>query len=177
MTSLFNSVEQAARDPILGLNEQYNADSRRSKVNLGVGVYYDDNGQLPLLKAVQQAENALVAGSFSRAYLPIEGISDYNKGAQSLLLGRNSPIIAEQRAVTVQTLGGTGALKIGADFLKQLLPNAKVAISDPSWENHRALFERAGFEVVNYTYYDPATHDLNLEGMLASLSALPLKVL
>lgn len=173
MTSLFNSVEQAARDPILGLNEQYNADSRRSKVNLGVGVYYDDNGQLPLLKAVQQAENALVAGSFSRAYLPIEGISDYNKGAQSLLLGRNSPIIAEQRAVTVQTLGGTGALKIGADFLKQLLPNAKVAISDPSWENHRALFERAGFEVVNYTYYDPATHDLNLEGMLASLSALP----
>ena len=173
MTSLFVSVEQAPRDPILGLNEQYNADTRPSKVNLGVGVYYDDEGKLPLLKAVHQAEDALAAASLARAYLPIEGITDYNKGAQRLLLGNDSPIIAEGRAVTVQTLGGTGALKIGADFLKQLLPQSKVANSNPSWENHRALFERAGFEVVNYNYYDPASHSLDFEGMLASLRALP----
>ena len=173
MTSLFVSVEQAPRDPILGLNEQYNADTRPSKVNLGVGVYYDDNGKLPLLKAVQQAENTLVAAASARAYLPIEGIADYNKGAQRLLLGNDSPVIEAGRAVTVQTLGGTGALKIGADFLKQLLPNSKVAISNPSWENHRALFERAGFEVINYNYYDPSTHDLDFAGMLASLRELP----
>ncbi|MCQ9616587.1 aspartate/tyrosine/aromatic aminotransferase [Paenalcaligenes niemegkensis] len=173
MTSLFVSVEQAPRDPILGLNEQYNADSRPTKVNLGVGVYYDDDGRLPLLKAVHQAEDKLAATPSARAYLPIEGIDNYNKGAQRLLLGADSPVIAEGRAVTVQALGGTGALKIGADFLKQLLPDSKVVISDPSWENHRALFERAGFAVDSYAYYDPATHSLNFDGMLASLRALP----
>lgn len=173
MSSLFQSVELAPRDPILGLNEQFNADTRPTKVNLGVGVYYDDQGRIPLLKAVQKAELARVQAAVARGYLPIEGIAGYNKGAQELVLGKNSPLIAAGRVLTMQALGGTGALKIGADFLKQLVPHAKVAISDPSWENHRALFERAGFMVENYAYYDAATHGLNFKGMLDSLNAMP----
>jgi aromatic-amino-acid transaminase len=173
MSTLFQSVELAPRDPILGLNEQFNADPRSTKVNLGVGVYYDDKGRIPLLQAVHQTEVARVAAAASRGYLPIEGIANYNNGAQALLLGKNSPLIAAGRVLTTQALGGTGALKIGADFLKQLLPHAKVAISNPSWENHRALFERAGFEVVNYPYYDPATHGLDFKAMIAFLSDLP----
>ncbi len=173
MTTLFETVELAPRDPILGLNEQYNADERAGKVNLGVGVYYDDQGRIPLLQAVKKAEDALAANAAARSYLPIEGIAAYNKGAQTLLLGADSPVIAEGRALTVQSLGGTGALKIGADFLKQLLPDSQVFISDPSWENHRALFERAGFKVGTYAYYDAATHGLNFEGMLAALRAMP----
>jgi aromatic-amino-acid transaminase len=173
MKSLFESVELAPRDPILGLNEQYNADTRTGKVNLGVGVYYDDEGRIPLLDAVSKAETARIEAHAARGYLPIEGIPGYNKGAQTLLLGEGSPLIAAGRVLTAQALGGTGALKIGADFLKQLLPDAKVVISNPSWENHRALFERAGFLVETYPYYDAATHGLDFPGMLASLQALP----
>lgn len=173
MTSLFEHVELAPRDPILGLNEQYNADQRQDKVNLGVGVYYDNEGRIPLLQSVQAAEQALTAAANARSYLPIEGITDYNRGAQRLLLGADSALIAEGRALTVQALGGTGALKIGADFLQQLSPQARVYISNPSWENHRALFQSAGFQVHAYSYYDPATHGLNYEGMLADLKAMP----
>jgi len=171
MSSLFDSVELAPRDPILGLNEQYNADTRPGKVNLGVGVYYDDDGRIPLLTAVRKAEIARIEAAAARGYLPIEGIAGYNKGAQALLLGADSPLAAEGRVLTAQALGGTGALKIGADFLRQLLPQSKVLISNPSWENHRALFERAGFPVDTYAYYDPATHGLDFQGMLASLQA------
>lgn len=173
MNSLFESVELAPRDPILGLNEQFNADTRAGKVNLGVGVYYDDNGRIPLLKAVHKAEIARIEAAAPRGYLPIEGIDAYNKGAQRLLLGQTSPLIDSGRVLTAQALGGTGALKIGADFLKWLKPDAKVVISDPSWENHRALFERAGFPVETYPYYDPATHGLNYQGMVDALSSLP----
>ena len=177
MDSLFASVELAPRDPILGLNEQYGADKRGNKVNLGVGVYYDDQGRIPLLEAVRRAEIKRVEAAAARGYLPIDGIAGYNKGAQTLLLGQDSPLVAEGRVLTAQALGGTGALKIGADFLKQLLPDSKVAISDPSWENHRALFERAGFEVVAYPYYDAATHGVNIEGMLAFLRQLPARTI
>ncbi|MBB5216971.1 aromatic amino acid transaminase [Parapusillimonas granuli] len=173
MNSLFESVELAPRDPILGLNEQYNADTRPGKVNLGVGVYYDDEGRIPLLQAVRKAEEARVEAHAARGYLPIEGIPGYNKGAQTLLLGENSPLVAAGRVLTAQALGGTGALKIGADFLKQILPGSKVAISNPSWENHRALFERAGFTVETYPYYDAATHGLNFDAMLAAFKAMP----
>jgi aromatic-amino-acid transaminase len=173
MKSLFESVELAPRDPILGLNEQYNSDTRTSKVNLGVGVYYDDEGRIPLLQSVRKAEQARVDAHAARGYLPIEGIPGYNKGAQTLLLGADSPLIAAGRVLTAQSLGGTGALKIGADFLRRLLPQAKVVISNPSWENHRALFERAGFEVDTYPYYDAATHGLNFPAMLTALQALP----
>ncbi|MBP6020903.1 MAG: aspartate/tyrosine/aromatic aminotransferase [Burkholderiaceae bacterium] len=177
MTSLFETVELAPRDPILGLNEQYNADPRSGKVNLGVGVYYDDEGRLPLLAAVRKAEIARAESGAPRGYLPIEGIPGYNSGAQTLLLGAGSALMASGRVLTAQALGGTGALKIGADFLKQLLPQAKVVISNPSWENHRALFERAGFTVDTYPYYDAATHGLDFPGMLAALKALPAKTI
>ncbi|NYT37022.1 aspartate/tyrosine/aromatic aminotransferase [Allopusillimonas soli] len=177
MTSLFESVELAPRDPILGLNEQYNADTRPNKVNLGVGVYSDDEGRIPLLDCVRQAEEARVAAHAARGYLPIDGIPGYNSGAQKLLLGENSPLVGSGRVLTAQSLGGTGALKIGADFLRRLLPGSKVVISDPSWANHRALFAEAGFTVETYPYYDAATHGFNFEGMLAALRALPEKTI
>ncbi|MEZ1317056.1 amino acid aminotransferase [Pseudomonas fluorescens] len=171
--SLFSAVEMAPRDPILGLNEAFNADTRTSKVNLGVGVYCNEEGRIPLLRAVVEAETIRVAQHASRGYLPIDGIAAYDQAVQKLLFGNDSPLIAAGRVVTTQAVGGTGALKIGADFLKQLLPNAVVAISDPSWENHRALFETAGFPVQNYRYYDAATHDVNRAGLLEDLNALP----
>lgn len=171
--SLFSAVEMAPRDPILGLTEAYNADTRATKVNLGVGVYYDDNGKIPLLRAVREAEKARVEAALPRGYLPIEGIAAYDQAVQKLLFGPDAKVLKEGRVVTAQGLGGTGALKIGADFLKRLLPDAQVAISDPSWENHRALFEAAGFKVVSYAYYDPATNGLNFGGMLNALQALP----
>ncbi|MEJ5058040.1 MULTISPECIES: amino acid aminotransferase [unclassified Pseudomonas] len=171
--SLFSAVEMAPRDPILGLNEAFNADTRTNKVNLGVGVYCNEEGKIPLLRAVVEAETIRVAQHASRGYLPIDGIAAYDQAVQKLLFGNDSPLIASGRVLTTQAVGGTGALKIGADFLKQLLPNAVVAISDPSWENHRALFETAGFPVQNYRYYDAATHDVNRVGLLEDLNALP----
>ncbi|MFL1524145.1 amino acid aminotransferase [Pseudomonas sp. O230] len=171
--SLFSAVEMAPRDPILGLNEAFNADTRTNKVNLGVGVYCNEEGRIPLLRAVVEAETIRVAQHASRGYLPIDGIAAYDQAVQKLLFGNDSPLIASGRVLTTQAVGGTGALKIGADFLKQLLPNAVVAISDPSWENHRALFETAGFPVQNYRYYDAATHDVNRAGLLEDLNALP----
>ncbi|AKM31822.1 aromatic amino acid aminotransferase [Pandoraea faecigallinarum] len=171
--TLFSAVELAPRDPILGLNEAYNADHRTNKVNLGVGVYFNAEGKLPLLKAVKAAEEQRVAAGLPRGYLPMEGIAAYDKAVQEMLFGKESPVLAEGRVVTAQALGGTGALKIGADFLKQLNPNATVAISDPSWENHRALFSTAGFNVVSYPYYDAASHGVNLTGMLDMLGKEP----
>ncbi|UVJ42683.1 aspartate/tyrosine/aromatic aminotransferase [Pseudomonas sp. LS1212] len=171
--SLFSAVELAPRDPILGLNEAFNADTRTSKVNLGVGVYCNEEGRIPLLRAVIEAETTRAAQHASRGYLPIDGIVAYDQAVQKLLFGADSPLLAAGRVITTQAVGGTGALKIGADFLKQISPNAVVAISDPSWENHRALFETAGFPVQNYRYYDAASHDVNRTGMLEDLNALP----
>ena len=171
--SLFSPVEMAPRDPILGLNEAFNADPRAEKVNLGVGVYYDENGKVPLLRAVQAAEAARVAEGAPRTYLPMEGLAPYDQAVQKLLLGADSQLLSSGRLVTAQSLGGTGALKLGADFLYRLAGKRLVAISDPSWENHRALFETAGYEVVTYPYYDPATHGLNLQGMLDGIKGLP----
>jgi aromatic-amino-acid transaminase len=171
MASLFAQVEMAPRDPILGLNEQFNADTNPAKVNLGVGVYYDDAGKLPLLKCVAQAEAQLQASPKPRGYLPIDGIAAYDKAVQGLVFGEGSPVLAEGRVATVQAIGGTGGLKIGADFLKRLNPGAQVLISDPSWENHRALFTNAGFGVNTYPYYDAAARGVNVSGMLAALNA------
>ena len=166
-------VEMAPRDPILGLTELYKADTNSAKVNLGVGVYYDDSGKVSLLECVSRAEQQLVATASPRAYLPIDGLPAYAKAIQRLVFGAESPVIAEQRVVTLQTLGGTGALKVGADFLKRISPNAQVWISDPSWENHRGLFESAGFVVNSYPYYDAATHGVNFKALMDSLRALP----
>ena len=171
--SLFTAVEMAPRDPILGLNEQFNADPNPAKVNLGVGVYYDDNGKLPLLKCVQAAEAQMMASPKPRGYLPIEGIAAYDAAVKALVFGADSEPVKSGRVATAQGIGGTGGLKIGADFLKKLSPNAKVMISDPSWENHRALFMQAGFEVESYPYYDAARRGVNFEGMLAALNAAP----
>ncbi len=171
--SLFSPVEMAPRDPILGLNEAFNADPRAEKVNLGVGIYYDENGKVPLLRAVQAAEEARVAEHAPRTYLPMEGLAPYDQAVQKLLLGADSPLLSSGQLVTAQSLGGTGALKLGADFLYRLADKRVVAISDPSWENHRSLFEAAGYDVVTYPYYDPATHGLNLQGMLQGIDALP----
>ena len=169
--SLFSAVEMAPRDPILGLNEQYNADTNPHKVNLGVGVYFDDNGKLPLLQCVQAAEKTLMATPTARGYLPIDGIAAYDAAVKGLVFGAESEAVKAGRVATVQGIGGTGGLKIGADFLKRLNPNAKVLISDPSWENHRALFTNAGFIVDSYAYYDANKRGVNFEGMLASLNA------
>jgi aromatic-amino-acid transaminase len=172
-SSIFAAVEMAPRDPILGLNESFNADTRTTKVNLGVGVYFDDNGKIPLLAAVKAAEDARVKAGLPRGYQPIEGAPAYNQAVQNLLFGKDSALLANNQVITAQALGGTGALKIGADYLKRLNPDAKVYISDPSWENHRALFESAGFVVENYPYYDTATRGVNFDGMKACLNSLP----
>ena len=170
---MFAAVQLAPRDPILGMTEAFNADTRTNKVNLGVGVYYDDNGKLPLLAAVREAEKTRLEAAPARGYLPIEGFGAYTPAVQQLLFGKDSPLLAAGRVATFEALGGTGGLKIGADFLKRLAPNAEVWISDPSWENHRALFEGAGFKVNAYPYYDSATHGVNFQGMLAALNAMP----
>ena len=169
--SLFSAVEMAPRDPILGLNEQFNADTNPAKVNLGVGVYFDDNGKLPLLACVQAAEKTMMDKPTPRGYLPIDGIVAYDAAVKSLVFGADSEVVTSGRVATVQGIGGTGGLKIGADFLKKLNPNAKVLISDPSWENHRALFTNAGFEVDTYRYYDAANRGVDFAGMLADLNA------
>ena len=166
--SLFASVELAPRDPILGLNEQFNADPNPAKVNLGVGVYYDENGKLPLLKCVAAAEHQLLEAPKARGYLPIDGIPAYDKAVQSLVFG--DAVAASGRVATVQGIGGTGGLKVGADFLKRLRPDAQVLISDPSWENHRALFTNAGFPVGTYPYYDAAKRGIAFDGLLGALN-------
>jgi aromatic-amino-acid transaminase len=171
-SSIFAAVEMAPRDPILGLNEAFAADTRTTKVNLGVGVYFTDEGKIPLLVAVKAAEKARLEAAPARGYQPIEGLAAYNSAVAALLFGKDSALIAEGKTLTVEALGGTGALKIGADYLKRLLPQAKVYISDPSWENHRALFESAGFDVENYPYYDAASRGANFAAMKQFLSGL-----
>ena len=167
--SLFSAVEMAPRDPILGLNEQFNADPNPAKVNLGVGVYFDDKGKLPLLECVQAAEKMMMEAPKARGYLPIDGIAAYDKAVQGLVFGADSAAVKAGRIATAQAVGGTGGLKVGADFLKRLNADATVLISDPSWENHRALFEGAGFPVEQYPYYDAAQRGIDFDGMLAAL--------
>lgn len=171
--SIFADVELAPRDPILGLTESFNADTRPNKVNLGVGVYYDDNGKIPLLAAVRDAEAARLAGQPPRGYQPIEGAIAYNTAVQDLLFGKGSKLAADKRLITAQAIGGTGALKIGADLLHRLNPHATVYISDPSWENHRALFEAAGFGVATYPYFDAETRGVDFPAMRSTLDRLP----
>lgn len=171
--SLFSHVEMAPRDPILGLNEQFNADTNPQKVNLGVGVYYDENGKLPLLDCVRKAENKMMQIPMPRGYLPIDGMAAYDDAVKSLVFGTESEAVRAKRVATVQAIGGTGGLKIGADFLRHLNPQATVYISDPSWENHRAIFSQAGFAVQTYPYYDAEKKGVNLTGMVAAIQSAP----
>jgi aromatic-amino-acid transaminase len=170
---LLARVEMAPRDPILGITEAFNADPNPKKVNLGVGVYSDDSGKVPLLECVRRADQAILENPAPWSYLPIDGLPVYDQAVQALVFGPESAVVTQERGVTVQALGGTGALKVGADFLRRISPGAPVLISEPSWENHRALFEGAGFQVQSYPYYDPATHGLNFAAMAAALERAP----
>lgn len=172
MSSFFANVELVPGDPILGLTEAYHADPRTTKVNLGVGIYYDEAGRIPVLDAVREVEQRLAAEAKPRGYLPIDGMPDYTKATRELLFGTDSPLLAAGRVATTQTIGGSGALRTGADLLKQSLPHATIAISNPSWENHRAVFGAVGFEVVDYIYFDATTHGVDFDGMLADLRKL-----
>lgn len=170
---LLAAIEMAPRDPILGVTEAFNSDPNPRKVNLGVGVYCDDNGKVPLLECVRRAERVLTDKGGPHVYLPIDGIAAYDRAVRSLIFGAESELVQASRVITVQALGGTGSLKIGADFLRRFAPGAQVWISDPSWENHRALFEGAGFVVSAYPYYQASTHGLDIDGMIAALQKVP----
>lgn len=171
--SLFSRVQQAPPDAILGLTEQFKADANPRKVNLGVGVYQDSSGKLPLLRCVETAEHALAEKPSPKGYQAIDGMPAYNDDVKELVFGAGSPVLASGRVVTIQALGGTGALKVGADFLRPVNPDAKVLISNPSWENHQALFTRAGFTVEKYRYYDAEAKGVDVDGMVADLEAAP----
>ena len=169
--SVFEHVIPAPADPILGLTEAFVKDDRPGKVNLGVGVYLDEDGRIPLLDCVRRAERSITEAAGPHGYLPIDGFAQYVSATRELVFGADSDAVADGRVVTVETLGGTGALKVGGDFLRQLDPGARLLISSPSWENHRAVFTRAGFEVGEYRYYSPEAHGVDVDGMLEDLRA------
>ncbi len=171
--SLLAGVEMAPRDPILGVTEAYNADKNPNKVNLGVGVYYDDEGKVPVLECIRRVEQKLAEKPLPRNYLPIDGIPAYDQAVQEVLFGADNPAVRDKRIVTVQTPGGTGGLKVGADLLRRLNGNAQLLISDPSWENHQALFDYAGFKVQSYPYYDAPSHGVKFDAMIGTLGKLP----
>lgn len=163
----------APGDPILGLTETYLADTRPDKINLGVGIYVDEQGRIPLLNTVREVEQAMAASGRPRGYLPIDGLPAYVQLTRQLLFGADSPLLAAGRVATAQTIGGSAALRVAADLLKQVAgAGAKIAISNPSWGNHHVVFGTAGFELLEYRYYDPSTHGLDFEGMLADLGKL-----
>jgi aromatic-amino-acid transaminase len=174
-SSPFSDVPLAPADPILGLTDAFQQDKNPKKVNLGVGVYQDGNGKVPVLGVVREAEKRWYEKEDSKSYLPIDGAPTYTKEVKALLFGADSPLLRDGRVVTAQALGGTGALKLGADFLRRFLPGSGIWISSPSWENHRALFESAGFTVNEYAYYDAKSHGLDFAAMRASLNGLPAK--
>ena len=171
--SPFAEVPQAPPDPILGITEAFLADTNPDKVNLGVGVYLDENGKVPILTCIAEAQRRWLAKEDSKSYLPIDGVKAYNRHVQELVLGQNSAAVSERRAVTIQTLGGTGALRVGAELLGRFVPGRTVWISTPSWENHRALFEAAGHTVNQYPYYDPRSQDLDFAEMAGRIGQLP----
>ncbi|WP_437958930.1 amino acid aminotransferase [Sorangium sp. So ce119] len=173
MASIFSDIPLAPADPILGLTDAFQKDQNPRKVNLGVGVYQNAQGKVPVLKVIREAEKRWYEKEDSKSYLPIDGAPAYTRAVQELLLGEGSAPVRDGRVVTAQALGGTGALKLGADFLRRFLPDSALWISAPSWENHRALFEAAGFKVSEYPYYDPTTHGLDFAGMRRALLEAP----
>ncbi|HEV3428248.1 MAG TPA: amino acid aminotransferase [Paraburkholderia sp.] len=172
---MFEHIDAYPGDPILSLNENFQKDPRQNKVNLSIGIYFDDEGRLPVMKAVHEAEAALLNEPGAKPYLPMAGFAQYRDAVQALVFGAECPSRAAGRVATVQTLGGSGALKVGADFIKRYFPQSQVWVSDPTWENHRFIFERAGFEVNTYPYYDEATGGLKFDAMLSAIDALPAK--
>lgn len=169
---MFQHVELYPGDPILGLVEKFIQDPRAEKVNLGIGIYFDENGRLPVLESVAAAEKERAAVPQPRSYLPMEGLAEYRQAVQNLLFS-GCAALAEGRIATVQTLGGSGALKLGADFLHRWFPEAKAYVSDPTWDNHKSIFEGAGFEVGTYPYYDAEAIGVRFDDMLAFFNGLP----
>jgi aromatic-amino-acid transaminase len=172
---MFEHVDAYAGDPILTLVETFHKDTREQKVNLGIGLYYDEQGRIPLLPSVQQAEAQRAAAPAPRPYQPMEGAANYRTAVQHLLFGADHEAVKAGRIATIQTIGGSGALKIGADLLKRYFPTSEVWVSNPTWDNHKAMFEGAGIKVHDYPYYDETSGGLNFKAMIDCLSALPAK--
>ena len=170
---MFEHIAPYAGDPILTLNETFGRDPRPHKINLSIGIYFDDAGKLPVMSAVREAEAAMLQTIGARPYQPMEGAANYRLAVQHLLFGATHEAVARGRIATVQTIGGSGGLKVGSDFLKRYYPDSQVWVSDPTWDNHRAMFEGAGFTVNTYPYYDAATGGLKFSEMLAAFEALP----
>ena len=170
---MFQHIPPYAGDPILSLIVAFLADSRPRKANLGIGIYYDENGQIPVLRSVQKAEALLAKHVTPKPYLPMEGMESYRNAIQELVFGADHPLRKAGRIATILTVGGSGALKVGADFLKRFFPDAQVWVSDPTWDNHRSMFDGAGFVVNDYPYYDDSTGTIDIDGMLETLQRLP----
>jgi aromatic-amino-acid transaminase len=174
---MFQHVDSYAGDPILTMMETFNHDPRADKVNLSVGLYYDAEGRVPRLSCVETATQRVDADAAANVYLPMEGHPGYRKGVQQLVFGADRPALLSGKIATIQSVGGSGALKVGADFLRRYFPNSEMWVSDPTWDNHVALFRAAGFKVNAYPYYDAETGGLRIDDMLATLAALPEKSL
>ena len=172
---MFEHVEPYAGDPILTLNENFQKDPRPNKINLSIGIYFDDEGRIPMLPSVRAAELAVVAEAGARPYLPMEGAANFRSAVQGLLFGADHAALKAGRVATIQGVGSSGGLKVGADFIKRYFPGSTVYLSDPTWDNHRAVFEGAGLACETYPYYDGATGGLRFDAMLMRLQALPAK--
>jgi len=170
---MFQHVQPYAGDPIFALVDAFHADPRPQKVNLSIGIYFDEQGRLPVLPSVQRAESRILAEGGAKPYLAMEGDAAARREVAALLLGREHPAIAAGRVATIQTVGSSGGLKVGADFLKTWLPDSAVWVSDPTWDNHRSMFEGSGFQVNSYPYYDAQTGGVRFDAMLATLRGLP----
>jgi len=170
---MFQHVEPFAGDPILSLNEDFQKDPRPAKINLSIGIYFDDAGRIPVLESVRLAEARVAAAGGPKPYLPIEGAANFRGAVQQLLFGAAHEVVASKRVATIQSIGSSGGLKVGADFIARWFPGSEVWVSDPTWDNHRSMFEGAGLAVHTYPYYDPATGGLAFEAMLATLRKLP----
>jgi aromatic-amino-acid transaminase len=170
---MFEHVEPYAGDPIFALVDAFNADARPHKVNLSIGIYFDENGKLPVLASVREAEARMLAAGGPKAYLPMEGAADARRAVQALLFGEGHEAMTTGRVATIQSVGSSGGLKVGADFLKRWFPDSEAWISDPSWDNHRSMFEGSGFTVKAYPYYDTATGGVRFDAMLAAIDSLP----
>lgn len=170
---MFSHIEAYAGDPILSLNEDFQRDPRIDKVNLSIGIYFDDAGRIPVLASVREAEAQLLAEAAAKSYLPMEGDASYRTGVQALLFGADHEAVTSRRVATIQSVGSSGGLKVGADFIARWLPGSAVWVSDPTWDNHRAMFEGAGLAVHTYPYYDASTGGLRFDAMLTTLQSLP----
>ncbi len=171
--SYFLNISAAAPDPVLGVAEGFRADPHTDKVNLGVGVYQNDDGRTPILESIRRATELWISREDTKAYLTIDGVAAYNLGTQELLFGKDAGVLKDKRVMTMQSIGGTGALRLGAELVRQFFPSSVLYVSDPSWENHKMLFQGSGLAVGSYPYYDAKTNGLKIDEMLAALRAMP----